>query len=80
MDMKTPADVNGLISDLLASASQLLSPLLDRIIEVALQASTLAELRDTVLPRLISGQLRRYNWTAYTHDKPAHQRDFPATA
>ncbi len=34
------------------------SPLLDRWIATALQAQTLATLRDTLLPRLISGQLR----------------------
>jgi type I restriction enzyme S subunit len=44
--------------DVLHSADQLLSPLLDRIIAGALQASSMTELRDTLLPRLISGQLR----------------------
>jgi type I restriction enzyme S subunit len=44
--------------DVLSSADQLLSPILDRIIAGALQASALSELRDTLLPRLISGQLR----------------------
>lgn len=44
--------------DVLSSADQLLSPILDRIIAGALQASALSELRDNLLPRLISGQLR----------------------
>jgi type I restriction enzyme S subunit len=44
--------------DVLSSADQLLSPILDRIIAGALHASALSELRDTLLPRLISGQLR----------------------
>jgi type I restriction enzyme S subunit len=44
--------------DVLSSADQLLSPILDNIIAGALQASALSELRDTLLPRLISGQLR----------------------
>ena len=34
------------------------APLLDRWITNALKAQTLATLRDTLLPRLISGQLR----------------------
>ena len=34
------------------------APLLARIVETELQAQNLAELRDTLLPRLISGQLR----------------------
>jgi type I restriction enzyme S subunit len=33
-------------------------PLLERIVTNALQAKTLATLRDALLPRLISGQLR----------------------
>lgn len=36
----------------------LMAPLIDRGIEIRLQAQTLASLRDTLLPRLISGQLR----------------------
>jgi type I restriction enzyme S subunit len=35
-----------------------MAPLLDRVIQNELQAQTLASLRDTLLPRLISGQLR----------------------
>ena len=34
------------------------APLLARIVQNELQAQTLATLRDTLLPRLISGQLR----------------------
>lgn len=34
------------------------SPLFDRLVENERQAQTLATLRDTLLPRLISGQLR----------------------
>lgn len=42
----------------LDSADGILSPLIDRIVSNALQAQTLSTLRDTLLPRLISGQLR----------------------
>lgn len=42
----------------LDSANGILSPLIDRIVSNALQAHTLSTLRDTLLPRLISGQLR----------------------
>jgi type I restriction enzyme S subunit len=45
-------------TEVLVSADQVLSPILDRIIAGALQVSALSELRDTLLPRLISGQLR----------------------
>jgi len=41
-----------------SAAGECFAPLLDRWIETALQAKTLATLRDTLLPRLISGQLR----------------------
>lgn len=37
---------------------RVMAPLIDRGIEIRLQAQTLASLRDTLLPRLISGQLR----------------------
>lgn len=37
---------------------ELISPLMERIKENLMQAQTLATLRDTLLPRLISGQLR----------------------
>lgn len=43
---------------LLAAMSECMAPLLDRVIQNELQAQTLASLRDTLLPRLISGQLR----------------------
>lgn len=42
----------------MASACDVFEPLLERLINNALQAKTLATLRDTLLPRLISGQLR----------------------
>ncbi|MDR6154186.1 type I restriction enzyme S subunit [Acidovorax delafieldii] len=42
----------------LDSANCILSPVIDRIVSNALQAQTLSILRDTLLPRLISGQLR----------------------
>lgn len=42
---------------LLAVANELFSPLIDRITANSLQAKTLAETRDTLLPRLISGKL-----------------------
>jgi type I restriction enzyme S subunit len=43
---------------LLAAFDALTQPLLDRVRENCIQAQTLADLRDTLLPRLISGQLR----------------------
>ena len=42
----------------ISAVSQFFEPLLDRWIATALQAQTLATLRDTLLPRLISGALR----------------------
>lgn len=42
---------------LLAVANELFSPLIDRITANSLQAKTLAETRDALLPRLISGKL-----------------------
>jgi type I restriction enzyme S subunit len=44
--------------ELLDAMSAHLAPLLDRAVQNELQARTLATLRDTLLPRLISGQLR----------------------
>ncbi len=45
-------------SPLLSAMHQYFDPLVARSIENELQAQTLASLRDTLLPRLISGQLR----------------------
>ncbi len=45
-------------ASVLESANRVLQPVIDRIITTSLQAHTLATLRDTLLPRLISGQLR----------------------
>ena len=42
----------------LSAANVVLQPIIERQIENALQAQTLSTLRDTLLPRLISGQLR----------------------
>ena len=44
--------------DFVLAVGECFAPLLDRWIAIALQAQTLATLRDTLLPRLISGQLR----------------------
>ncbi len=44
--------------EFVSAVSEYFSPLLDRWISTALKAQTLATLRDTLLPRLISGQLR----------------------
>jgi len=48
----TPSD------EFVSAADKYFAPMLDRWISNALQAQTLATLRDTLLPRLISGQLR----------------------
>ncbi len=42
----------------LSAAHEILDRVVERVIENTLQAKTLATLRDTLLPRLISGQLR----------------------
>ena len=42
----------------LDTATLVLGPIIEMLIEHSLQARTLATLRDTLLPRLISGQLR----------------------
>lgn len=42
----------------LAVANELFNPIIDRITANALQSKTLAEIRDALLPRLISGKLR----------------------
>jgi type I restriction enzyme S subunit len=44
--------------DVLTAATSVLGPILELLIDNRLQAQTLATLRDTLLPRLISGQLR----------------------
>ena len=53
-DAKLALPDNVLISKL----SEVFEPLLDRYISNSLQARTLVSIRDTLLPRLISGQLR----------------------
>jgi type I restriction enzyme S subunit len=45
-------------SSILEKLGATMSPLHDRIVQSRLQARTLADLRDTLLPRLISGKLR----------------------
>jgi type I restriction enzyme S subunit len=45
-------------SELMAAVSDFIGPLIERRISNALQARDLAQLRDTLLPRLISGKLR----------------------
>jgi len=45
-------------ADLMTDANKVFAPLLEQWINNALQAQTLATLRNTLLPRLISGQLR----------------------
>jgi len=44
--------------EVLLAANTVLQPIIERLIETALQAQTLSTLRDTLLPRLISGTLR----------------------
>ena len=45
----------------LNAANSVLEPIMQRVIENSLQAFNLAAVRDTLLPRLISGQLRIYD-------------------
>jgi type I restriction enzyme S subunit len=45
-------------SEALQGLGELMQPLHERVIQSRLQMRTLAELRDTLLPRLISGKLR----------------------
>jgi type I restriction enzyme S subunit len=45
-------------SKLMAAATEIIEPLIERWITNALQARELVQLRDTLLPRLISGKLR----------------------
>ena len=44
--------------ELLQAADKAIGPVIDRIIVKSLESRTLAELRDTLLPKLISGELR----------------------
>lgn len=44
-------------ADVLAGASSVLAPLIDRLMATRIESRTLAALRDTLLPRLISGEL-----------------------
>ncbi len=44
--------------DVLAAADRLVSPLVDKLVQNKLQSRTLAALRDALLPRLLSGELR----------------------
>lgn len=54
----TQAKVLAPPDDFVSAVGECFAPLLDRWISTALKAQTLATLRDTLLPRLISGQLR----------------------
>ena len=45
-------------ASIIDAATSVLGPIVAMLIENNLQAQTLATLRDTLLPRLISGQLR----------------------
>ncbi len=45
-------------ASVLEEANRILQPVVEHIITISLQAQTLATLRDTLLPRLIAGQLR----------------------
>jgi type I restriction enzyme S subunit len=44
--------------DTLQAASEALSPLVERVISTRIESRTLAALRDALLPKLISGELR----------------------
>ena len=48
-------------NDVLGKLDSMMSPLVERIIQNSLQSRTLAALRDTLLPKLISGELRVAN-------------------
>ena len=45
-------------AEVIESQTNVLKPLLDRLVANRLQSNTLTELRDTLLPKLISGELR----------------------
>lgn len=57
--------------EVLNTGNELLEPLVNRIVENRLQAQTLSTLRDTLLPRLISGQLRLPEASAAMHMEAA---------
>jgi len=44
--------------EVMAQCGKIIAPLFEQIINNALQSRTLAQLRDTLLPKLISGELR----------------------
>jgi type I restriction enzyme S subunit len=54
----TAAKVLAPSEDILHAADMVIAPILERIIGNALQTNSLASVRDTLLPRLISGELR----------------------
>lgn len=45
-------------SDLMGHASKSIAPILEQLIALRLQSRKLGQLRDTLLPKLISGELR----------------------
>jgi type I restriction enzyme S subunit len=51
-------------AEILSPAQRALAPLITRILRNARQSKTLADLRDLLIPRLISGELR----VPATHD------------
>lgn len=53
-------------ADVLTAFASVVEPLFERLVENERQAQTLTQLRDTLLPRLISGQLRLPEATAAT--------------
>jgi len=55
----------------LKAASTLLSPLVERIVATRLESRTLATLRDTLLPKLISGELRVKDATRFVEKEIA---------
>jgi type I restriction enzyme S subunit len=42
----------------LSAFSEIVTPMMESILERAVQSRTLASIRDTLLPKLISGELR----------------------
>jgi type I restriction enzyme S subunit len=47
----------------------LVAPLFDQMVNIAQQSRTLAQLRDTLLPKLISGQLRVKDAEAFLKER-----------